>query len=163
MISLSREKASRSTYRIWWRPSPPEEVQNATQPDQVRLRCRKRKVLRSPPHSQGVEPNPNKVKVILEMASLDPKDVQRLTGRLACLSHFLSKAGEKCSPFFKTIRGNQKFEWPAEYEEAFRKLKQQLTQAPLLQGPQGDEDLLLYLGVGAEAVSSVLVREEGKK
>ncbi|KAK8928988.1 hypothetical protein KSP39_PZI017133 [Platanthera zijinensis] len=113
---------------------------------------------------QGVVPNPDKVKAILEMASpRDSKEVQRLTGRLAGLSRFLSKAGEKCSPFFKALRGNQKFEWTPECEEAFIKLKQQLTRAPLLQGPQGGEDLLLYLGVGAEAVSSVLVREEGKK
>ncbi|KAK8926340.1 hypothetical protein KSP39_PZI018276 [Platanthera zijinensis] len=112
----------------------------------------------------GVEPNPDKVKAIVEMASpRDSKEVQRLTGRLAGLSRFLSRAGEKCSPFFKTLRGNQKFEWTPECEEAFVKLKQQLTRAPLLQGPQGGEDLLLYLGVGAEAVSSVLVREEGKK
>ncbi|KAK8918566.1 hypothetical protein KSP39_PZI021170 [Platanthera zijinensis] len=112
---------------------------------------------------RGVEPNPDKVKAIMEMASpRDSKEVQRLTGRLASLSRFLSKAGEKCSPFFKALRGNQKFEWTTECDEAFEKLKQQLTRAPLLQGPQGGEDLLLYLGVGAEAVSSVLVREEGR-
>ncbi|KAK8939028.1 hypothetical protein KSP39_PZI011373 [Platanthera zijinensis] len=107
---------------------------------------------------RGVEPNPDKVKAIMEMASpRDSKEVQRLIGRLAGLSRFLSKAREKCSPFFKALRGNQKFEWTTECEEAFEKLKQQLTRAPLLQGPQGSEDLLLYLGVGAETAHSIKV------
>ncbi|KAK8942837.1 hypothetical protein KSP39_PZI008806 [Platanthera zijinensis] len=112
----------------------------------------------------GVEPNPDKVKAILELESpRNAKEVQRLTGRLAGLSRFLSRAGEKCSPIFKSLRGGQKFEWTSECEEAFRALKKQLTQAPLLQGPKEGEDLFLYLGAGAEALSSVLVREEGKR
>ncbi|KAK8954417.1 hypothetical protein KSP39_PZI002217 [Platanthera zijinensis] len=112
----------------------------------------------------GVEPNPDKVKTILELESpRNAKEVQRLTGKLAGLSRFLSRSGEKCSSFFKVLRGNQKFEWTAECEEAFRMLKRQLSQALLLQSPKEGEDLALYLGVGTEAVSSVLVREEGMK
>ncbi|KAK8934446.1 hypothetical protein KSP39_PZI014383 [Platanthera zijinensis] len=112
----------------------------------------------------GVEPNPDKVRAILELESpANAKEVQRLTGKLAGLSRFLSRAGERCSPFFRTLRGGKKFEWTSECENAFLALKQQLTKAPLLQGPREGEILFLYLGVGAGAVSSVLVREEGKK
>ncbi|KAK8934874.1 hypothetical protein KSP39_PZI014681 [Platanthera zijinensis] len=115
----------------------------------------------------GVEPNPDKVKVILDLESpRNAKEVQRLAGKLSGLSRFLSQSGDKCSSFFKVLRGNQRFEWTAECEEAFQGLKRLLSQAPLLQSPKEGEDLALYLGVaemGAEAVSSVLVREEGKK
>ncbi|KAK8934997.1 hypothetical protein KSP39_PZI015020 [Platanthera zijinensis] len=65
--------------------------------------------------------------------------------------------------FLSNIEGGKKFEWTSECENAFLALKQQLTKAPLLQGPREGEILFLYLGVGAGAVSSVLVREEGKK
>ncbi|KAK8948773.1 hypothetical protein KSP39_PZI005430 [Platanthera zijinensis] len=112
----------------------------------------------------GVEPNPDKVKAILDLESpRNAKEIQRLTGKLAGLSRFLSRSGDRCSSFFKVLRGNQAFEWTAECEEAFQGLKRQLSQAPLLQSPKEGEDLALYLGVGGEAVSSVLVREEGKK
>ncbi|KAK8928297.1 hypothetical protein KSP39_PZI017417 [Platanthera zijinensis] len=112
----------------------------------------------------GVEPNPDKVKAILDLGSpRNAKEVQRLTGKLAGLSRFLSRSGDRCSSFFKVLRGNQAFEWTAECEEAFQGLKRQLSQAPLLQSPKEGEDLALYLGVRGEAVSSVLVREEGKK
>ncbi|KAK8919324.1 hypothetical protein KSP39_PZI022022 [Platanthera zijinensis] len=113
---------------------------------------------------EGVEPNPDKVRAILELGSpRNAKEVQRLTGKLAGLSRFLSRAGERCSSFFRTLRGGKEFEWTIECEKAFAALKQQLTRTPLLQGPREGENLLLYLGVGTGAVSSVLVREEGKR
>ncbi|KAK8948482.1 hypothetical protein KSP39_PZI005424 [Platanthera zijinensis] len=113
---------------------------------------------------EGVEPNPDKVRAILELGSpRNVKEVQRLTGKLAGLSRFLSRAGERCSSFFRTLRGGKEFEWTLECEKAFTALKQQLTQTPLLQGPREGENLFLYLGVGTGAVSSVLIREEGKR
>ena len=52
-------------------------------------------------NSRGIEANPDKIKAELDM--LPPsniKDIQRLTRRIAALSHFVSKASEKCQPFF---------------------------------------------------------------
>ena len=46
---------------------------------------------------RGIKINPDKIKVVLDM--LPPsnvKDVQCLTGRIAALSLFVSKASEKC-------------------------------------------------------------------
>ncbi|KAK8935966.1 hypothetical protein KSP39_PZI012929 [Platanthera zijinensis] len=83
----------------------------------------------------GVEPNPDKVRAIMELWSpRNAKEVQRLTGKLTSLSRFLSQAGEKCSSFFKTLRGGQRFEWTSECEEAFQALKGQLTQPPYSRG-----------------------------
>ena len=50
---------------------------------------------------RGIEANPNKIKVVLYM--LPPsniKDIQRLTGRIVALSRFVSRAYDKCQPFF---------------------------------------------------------------
>ena len=52
-------------------------------------------------NSRGIEANPDKIKVVLDM--LPPsniKEIQRLTGRIAALSSFVSKASDKCQPFF---------------------------------------------------------------
>ena len=57
-------------------------------------------------NSRGIEPNPNKIKVVLDM--LPPsniKDIQHLIGRIATLSHFVSKASDKCQPFFQVSSG----------------------------------------------------------
>ena len=49
--------------------------------------------------------NPKKVKAILDMTSPRiVKEVQRLTGWIAALNRFVSKATDKCLPFFKTLK-----------------------------------------------------------
>ena len=52
-------------------------------------------------NGRGIEANPNKIKAVLDM--LPPsniKEIQRLTGRIVALSHFVSKASDKCQLFF---------------------------------------------------------------
>ena len=50
---------------------------------------------------RGIEANLDKIKVVLDMPSLsDIKEVQRLTGRIAALSRFVSRASDKYQPFF---------------------------------------------------------------
>lgn len=114
---------------------------------------------------EGIKGNPDKVKAILNMLSLKtPKEPQCGTGRIAALSHFISKLDDQCSPFFKTLRGANKLSWNDEFEKAFQQLKQLLASPPLLQSSREGEDLLLlYFGIGEDALSSILVREEGKK
>ncbi|XP_024038334.1 uncharacterized protein LOC112097367 [Citrus clementina] len=88
------------------------------------------------------------------------KEMQSLAERLAALSRFISKATDKCQPFFQVIRRGKKTEWTPECEEAFRNLKQYLQQAPLLSTPRDGDKLYLYLAISDRAASSVLVREE---
>ena len=54
---------------------------------------------------QGIEENIEKVKAILDMTSpRTVKEVQRLTGKITALNKFISKATDKCLPFFKTLK-----------------------------------------------------------
>ena len=53
---------------------------------------------------RGIEANPEKLRAILEMSSPKMiKEVQSLIGRVAALNKFVSKATNKCIPFFKTL------------------------------------------------------------
>ena len=52
-------------------------------------------------NNRGIEAYPDKIKVVLDMPPpSNIKKVQRLTGRIAALSRFVSKANNKCQPFF---------------------------------------------------------------
>ena len=54
---------------------------------------------------RGIEANPKKVRAILDMSSLKMiKEVQSLIGRVVALNKFVSKATDKCIPFFKTLK-----------------------------------------------------------
>ncbi|KAL0285959.1 UNVERIFIED_CONTAM: hypothetical protein Sangu_2757300 [Sesamum angustifolium] len=113
---------------------------------------------------RGIEGNPLKIIAILGMkAPTNINEVQRLIGRIATLSRFLSKAAEKSLPFFKVLRKAKKFEWDASYEQVFEELKKYLAGLPLLVKPIQRDTLYFYLSTTPQAVSSILIREEGEK
>ena len=62
---------------------------------------------------RGIEVNLEKVRAIME---LEPpktvKAVQRLNGKVAALNRFVSKATDKCLPFFRVLK--KSFEWTDE-------------------------------------------------
>ncbi|KAL0416776.1 UNVERIFIED_CONTAM: hypothetical protein Slati_3509500 [Sesamum latifolium] len=65
---------------------------------------------------RGIEANPLKIKAIIDMkAPTCLNEAQRLTGRIAALSRFISKSAEKSLPFFKTLRKAKTFEWEGRY------------------------------------------------
>ena len=95
------------------------------------------------------------------VSSKTVKEVQKLTGRIATLNRFISRATDKCLPFFKTLK--QAFAWTDECETAFQELKRYLSNPPLLSPSKEGENLHLYLVVSAIAMSAALIQEEGKK
>ena len=108
---------------------------------------------------RGIEVNLEKVRTILE---LEPprtvKAVQSLNGKVAALNRFVSKATDKCLPFFCVLR--KSFEWMDECQKAFEDLKKYLSSPPLLSPSRPGEELYLYIAVSQAAVSAALVREE---
>ena len=111
---------------------------------------------------RGIEAYPEKVRAILEISSPKTiKEVQSLTRRVAALNRFVSKATDKCLPFFKTLK--QAFIWIDECEAAFQELKRYLSNPLLLNPSKEGEDLFLYLAVSITAVSAALIREEQRK
>ena len=105
---------------------------------------------------RGIEANPNKIKAVLDMLSSSGiKEVQRLTGRIAALSRFVSKASDKCQPFFQVLK--KAFQWDTKCEEAFSALKTYMSSPPILVSPVEGELLTLYLAVLDFSTSAVLV------
>ena len=110
---------------------------------------------------RGIEANPVKIQAILDMEPpKNIKEVQSLIGRVAALNRFVSKATDKCLAFFKILR--KAFKWTDQCQKAFQDLKVYLTTAPLLSPFIPGEELYLYLVVSPHAVSSALIRKEGK-
>ena len=53
-------------------------------------------------NNRGIEANPDKIKVVLNMQPpSNTKEIQRLTGRIAALSRFVSRSSDKCQTFFQ--------------------------------------------------------------
>ncbi|KAM1011456.1 hypothetical protein EV2_047844 [Malus domestica] len=88
------------------------------------------------------------------------KEIQSLIGRVAAFNRFFLRFIDRCKPFFKAIKREQRDKWDVECEKAFQYLKKYLTLPPLLSKTEAAEDLYIYLVVSEEAVSSALMREE---
>ena len=62
---------------------------------------------------RGIEANPDKIQAIMEMAPpRNVKEVQSLNGKLAALNRFVSRATDRCLPFFHMLK--RSFEWTTE-------------------------------------------------
>lgn len=86
------------------------------------------------------------------------KEVQKLNGRIVVLNRFISKATDKCLPFFKNLK--QAFAWVDECEATFQELKRYLSNLLFLSSFKEGKDLFLYLVVFATEVSTALIQEE---
>ncbi|GKA26366.1 reverse transcriptase domain-containing protein, partial [Tanacetum coccineum] len=114
---------------------------------------------------EGIKPCPDKTEVVLQLPSPRTiKEVQSLNGKLASLNRFLSKSAEKSLPLFKTLKKCIKksdFHWTPEAEQAFKQLKQHLSELPLLVAPKPKKELIVYLSASYGAVCVVLMTERG--
>jgi hypothetical protein len=109
---------------------------------------------------RGIEANPEKIKAIEAMRPpVRIKDIQKLTGSLAALSHFISRLAESALPIFRLLRKSGPFSWIEEAERVFQELKQHLVSLPILVAPEPGEPLYLYIAAASETVSMVLVAE----
>ncbi|GJY19413.1 reverse transcriptase domain-containing protein [Tanacetum coccineum] len=83
--------------------------------------------------SEGIRANSEKTKVVMNMPSLSSlKQMQLLSGKLAALNRFVSKAAE-------------------------RAMKKLIVELPTLTAPMKGEELMIYLSAANEAVSVVLL------
>nr|GEU70026.1 reverse transcriptase domain-containing protein [Tanacetum cinerariifolium] len=114
---------------------------------------------------EGIKSCPDKTATVLQQPSPRTiKEVQSLNGKLASLNRFLSKSAEKSLPLFKTLKKCIKksdFHWTAEAKQAFKQLKQHLSELPLLVAPRPKEELIIYLSATCGIISAVLMTERG--
>ena len=113
-------------------------------------------------NARGIEANPEKIQAIRDIqVPRTIKQVQSLNEKVAALSRFISRATDKCIPFFDVIKkGKRNFEWTSDCEEAFRTLVRHLESPTILWKPIDHEMLYVYLAVSRHAISTTLVREE---
>jgi hypothetical protein len=88
--------------------------------------------------ARGMEANPEKIQAILTMGKpAKLHEVQQLAGRVAALSRFVARLGEKALPFYALMKkSDKKFEWTEEADATFLQLKKVLSTPPMLVAPK---------------------------
>lgn len=111
--------------------------------------------------NQGIEANPKKIRAILDMKH--PLTKKKFNNwAYCCIKPFISRPAERCLPFFMTLWQTKNFQWIDNCRQAFEELKEYLNCPSLLSKPEEGKVLYLYLSSLDEAISSVLIKEEGK-
>ena len=77
-------------------------------------------------------------------------------GRLNYIARFISQMMAKCDPIFKMFRKHNLDKWDEECQVAFNKVKEYLTNAPVLVPPVQGRLLILYLTVHERLMGCVL-------
>ena len=110
---------------------------------------------------RGIEVNLDKVRAIMELTPpKNIKKVQSLNGKVAALYTFVSRATNKCLPFFRMLK--KSFKWTAKCQRAFEDLKAYLSSPSLLSPSKLGKVLFLCLTVSLAAINAALVREEDR-
>ena len=108
---------------------------------------------------RGIEVNPDKIMAIMELTPpKNVKKVQSLNGKITALNRFVSRATDKCLPFFRTLK--KSFEWMTKCQQVFDDLKAYLSFSLLLSLSKLGEELFLYLAISPAVVNAALIREE---
>nr|XP_016503719.1 PREDICTED: uncharacterized protein LOC107821782 [Nicotiana tabacum] len=115
---------------------------------------------------RGIELDPTKIKAIQNLSPpKTKKEVMSLMGRLNYISRFIAQLTTTCEPIFKLLKKDAAIEWTDECQQAFDKIKEYLSNPPVLVPPEPGRPLFLYLAVLENSFGCVLGQHDvtGKK
>jgi hypothetical protein len=84
-------------------------------------------------NSEGIRPDPKKVEVVQNwLAPKNVHEVRLFLGLANYFGKFISHYSEVAAPFTNVTKKSHVWAWTGKFQDAFEKLKQLLTEAPLL-------------------------------
>ncbi|GFS77495.1 retrovirus-related Pol polyprotein from transposon 297 [Trichonephila clavipes] len=104
---------------------------------------------------EGIETDNKKVKGITEMKPpKNNKEVSKFLGMAGWYQKFIPHYADICEPLYRLKKKGAKFNWSTEAQNSFIKVKRALTEAPVLQLPNFQEQFNLFtdasrVGIGA--------------
>lgn len=105
----------------------------------------------------GIETDPKKVQCIVgAQAPANKKELKSWMGLIQYYGRFCSRLSETTSPLRDLLGEKVPFNWSAECEEAFQKVKQLITSAPILAFYDDRNPLLLHCDASAHGLGVVL-------
>ena len=95
---------------------------------------------------RGIEVDPEKIKVIVEMKPpKTEKEIQGFLGRIQYISKFIAQLTITCEPIFRLLKKEVPTIWNEQCQEAFEKIKNYLMKPPILVPLVPEKPLLMYL------------------
>lgn len=106
---------------------------------------------------KGVQPNPDKIRAILEIKNpKNQKDIKSFLGLVGYYRKFIPNFAKLSKPLTSLLKKESKFNWTQECEQSFQTLKSALTNEPILQYPNFEKPFVLTTDASNIAIGSVL-------
>ncbi|GJR04854.1 putative reverse transcriptase domain-containing protein [Tanacetum coccineum] len=109
----------------------------------------------------SVHVDPAKIEAIKNWPALmSPTEVRQFMGLTGYYKRFIKGFSLIAKPLTKLTQMNKRFEWGADEDEAFQKLKQDLCTAPILALPEGPNDFIVYYDASLKGYGAVLMQRD---
>jgi hypothetical protein len=110
-------------------------------------------------HRHGIEADDVKIKSIAEMPPPhSQRTLKKFLGRVSYLRRFIPALAEISAPFSDLLKGKARFDWRAEHQGAFERIKVVLTSPQTMITPQKGKPLILYLTSTPRSIGALLVQ-----
>ena len=110
---------------------------------------------------EGIAVDPAKVEAIMEWpAPTNVTEVRSFMGLAGYYRRFVEGFSKIANPITELQKKNKKFVWTEKCAEAFWRLKELLTTAPILKVPVMDTDFLVCTDASKEGFGEVLMQDE---
>ncbi|KAK4411556.1 Transposon Ty3-I Gag-Pol polyprotein [Sesamum angolense] len=110
---------------------------------------------------EGVQPDPAKVKAIMEWEP--PKNVSKVQSFLGLAGYyrrFVKDFSVVAKHLTNLLKKNAPFNWNDKCAQSFEELKKRLTSAPILALPSGDGGYVVYTDASRQGLGCVLMQHE---
>ena len=109
--------------------------------------------------SEGLRPDPDKVKAINEMPTPSCKqDVHRLLGMINYLGQFISNLSEITAPIRSLLKKDTHWSWSHEHEKALKRIKETQTKSPLLAYYDVNSPVTLQVDASSHGLGACLIQ-----
>jgi len=112
-------------------------------------------------NDEGISPDPSTVQKIIDFPQ--PRTVKGLRSFLGLAGYyhkFVKGFSQITAPLFKLLRNNITFIWTIDQENAFKRLKELLTSAPILIYPDFTKKFYLYTDASDSGLGAVLSQKD---
>lgn len=109
--------------------------------------------------AEGLRADPEKVRAVMEMpAPTNVKGVQRLVGLVNYLSKFYEHLSDDCEILRQLTHKENLWEWTDVQENAFNRIKDKMTQVPVLKYYSPEEELTLQCDASETGLGAALTQ-----
>ncbi len=129
-------------------------------PDKVKLRLPEVRFIGHVLTPEGLKPDPEKTRSILEMPSpTDVAGVQRFLGLVNYLSKFLPKLSDACEPLRKLTIKDVEWHWMDQHDKAMQTIKELIAQHPVLRFFDNNDEVTVQCDASPTGLGAALLQQ----